>query len=159
MLALAFPLFLISCLREDNVKDPVIKGVEFYRMDMTGKDSLVTEIFADSTKNVKIVVLTDADIVSVWPGAIRQVMKKRNSTVDSIDMFNHDVLVASDCYSDYGLVGSRGLATTLREDGWYVFYTYKKAGNYDMTIVATNHGYDSPDIHRTIYNAGTITIK
>jgi len=157
ILALTVSLFLSSCLKEDNESDPVVSGTEIYMTDMNGKDSLITEIF--NGEKIKIVVFTDADMISVWPGGVRTVMKMKNSTVDSIDMFNHPVLVTSNCYSDYGLVGARGLTTTVTEGGWYAFYIYPTAGEFDLTVVATNHGYDGPDLRRVIYEAGKITVK
>jgi len=157
ILGLAIPFFLSSCLKEDNVSAPVINDVKTYMTDKTGKDSLITEIFKG--KKIKIVVFTKADMVSVWPGGVRTIMKKKNSTVDSVDMFDHPVLVASDNYSDYGLVKAKGLTTTVMEGGWYAFYTYATAGEFDLTIVATNHGYDSPDLKRVIYEAGKVTVK
>lgn len=157
ILVLAVPFFLASCLKEDNVSAPVISDIQTYMTDINGKDSLITEIFKG--KKIKIVVFTKADMVSVWPGGIRTIMKKKNSTVDSMDMFNHPVLVASDCYSDYGLVKAKGLTTTVMEGGWYAFYTYTTVGEFDLTIVATNHGYDGPDLKRVIYEAGKVTVK
>jgi len=157
ILALTVSLFLSSCLKEDNVSDPVVTGTEMYMTDMNGKDSLITEIF--NGEKIKIVVLTNADMISVWPGGVRTVMKMKNSTVDSIDMFNNPVLVTSNCFSDYGLVGARGLTTTVTEGGWYAFFTYPAAGQFDLTVVATNHGYDGPDLRRVIYEAGKITVK
>jgi hypothetical protein len=157
ILLLAAPVVLISCLKEDNVTDPVITDVKMFMTDKSGKDSLISEILED--KKIKIVVYTRADMVSIWPGGVRTIMKKKNSTQDSIDMFNNPVLVASDCYSDYGLVKARGLTTTVTEGGWYAFYTYANTGNYDLTIVATNHGYDGPDLRRVVYAAGKMSVK
>jgi len=91
------PVFIISCLKEDIVTDPYVSDVKMFMTDRSGKDSLITEIFED--KKIKIVVYTDANMVSVWPGGVRTIMKKKNSTEDSVDMFNHPVLVASDCIS------------------------------------------------------------
>lgn len=157
ILILIFPLLFISCLKEDNVKRPTVTGVEMYMTDGSGKDSLISEVFKG--KNIKIVVHTDADMVAIWPSGVRTIMKKVNSAADSIDMFNHPVLVASDAYADYGLVKAKGLTTTVTEGGWYAFYTYPSAGEFDLTIVATNHGYDSPDLRRTVYEGGKITVK
>lgn len=154
---LAAPLLLVSCLKEDNVSDPRISDVKMYMTDAAGKDSLITEIF--SGKKIKIVVYTDANMVSVWPGGVRTIMKKKNSTEDSVDMFNHPVLVASDNFSDYGLVKAKGLTTTVTDGGWYAFYTYANEGDYDLTVVATNHGYDGPDLRRVIYEAGKMNVK
>jgi hypothetical protein len=157
ILVLALPFFLASCLKEDNVTAPVISDIKTYMTDIDGKDSLITEIF--KSKKIKIVVYTKADMVAVWPGGIRTIMKKKDGVTDSIDMFDHPVLVASDNYSDYGLVKAKGLTTTVMEGGWYTFYTYPNAGEFDLTIVATNHGYDGPDLKRVIYEAGKVTVK
>jgi len=157
ILVLTVPLFLTSCLKEDNTKDPVVTDVKMFMTDQLGKDSLITEIFKG--KKIKIVVYTNADLVAIWPGAVRTIMKKINSTVDSIDMYNHPVLVTSNYYSDYGLVKAQGLSTTQLSGGWYAYYTYPAAGSFDLTIVATNHGYDGPDLKRIIKDNGTVTVK
>ena len=157
ILLLPFPLFFISCLKEDNVKSPTVTAVKMYMTDVNGKDSLISEI--PKEKSIKIVVETDADMVSIWPSGVRTIMKKMNSTADSIDMFNHPVLVASDSYVDYGLVKAKGLTTTVTEGGWYAFYTYTVAGDFDLTVVATNHGYDSPDLRKIVYEAGKVTVR
>lgn len=157
ILVLTFPLFLTSCLKEDNTINPTISDIRMFMIDKTGKDSLITDIFKG--KKIKIVVYTDANMVALWPGNVRTIMKKKNSTVDSIDMFNHPVLVASNYYSDYGLVKAQGVTTTVTAGGWYAFYTYAAAGEFDLTVVATNHGYDGPDLKRIIYEAGTITVN
>jgi hypothetical protein len=157
ILTLTVTFFLISCLKEDNVSGPVVSDTQMYMTAKDGKDSLITEVFKG--KKIKIVAYTDADMVAIWPGGIRTILKKKNSTVDSIDMFNHPVLVASDWYSDYGLVKAKGLTTTVMEGGWYAFYTYPAIGEFDLTVVATNHGYDGPDLKRVIYDAGNVTVK
>lgn len=136
---------------------PAVTNVEMYMTDVYGKDSMITEVF--SGEIIKILVRTDAAIVSIWPSGVRTIMKKANSTADSVDMFNNPVLINSDCYPDYGLVKAQGLNTTLTEGGWYAFYTYPAAGEFDCTVVATNHGYDGPDYARTIYEAGKIIVK
>jgi hypothetical protein len=157
IMALTFPLLLISCFKEDFTKDPVVSDIKMYMTDKNGKDSLITEIFKG--KKVKIAVNTDANIVAIWPSGVRTIMKKKNSTVDSTDLFGHPVLTASNCYSDYGLVKAQGLATTQMTGGWYAFYTYTAAGSFNLTIVATNHGYNSPELRRIIYDAGNITVN
>ena len=157
LLVITFPLLLISCLKEDNVKAPTVSDVKMYMTDISGKDSLVSEV--PHNRSIKFVVYTDANMVSIWPSGVRTIMKKVNSTADSIDMFNHPVLINSDCYIDYGLVKARGLTTTVTEGGWYAFYTYPAAGQFDLTIVATNHGYDGPDLRRVVYEAGKVTVK
>lgn len=157
ILTFTMSLLFASCLKEENTSDPVINSVQMFMSDVNNKDSLVTTV--PKGKKVKFVISTNADMVSVWPGGIRTVMKKKNSTADSLDMFNHPVLEVSDSYEDYGLVKARGLNTTVGNNGWYVSYTYPNAGEFDLTIVATNHGYNSPDLRRVIYNAGTVKVQ
>ena len=157
ILAITIPSFLTSCLKEDNVSDPKVTNTEMYMIDVTGKDSLITEVFRGD--KIKIVVYTDANMVAIWPGSIRTIMKKKDGVTDSIDMFNNPVLVVSDYYSDYGLVKAKGLTTTVTDGGWYAFYTYPVVGDFLLTVVATNHGYDGPDLKRVIYDAGTITVR
>ncbi|GAA4447224.1 hypothetical protein GCM10023091_41740 [Ravibacter arvi] len=156
-------MFLTSCLKEDIIETPGVKEVKIYMTDKAGKDSLVTEV--PSGKPVKIVVGTDADMCSVWPGGIREIMKKKVSTdggvtfPDSIDMFNNPVLVKSDLYSDYGLVGARGLKTALSAEGWYCSYTYPKPGSFDLVVVVTNHGYDSYNFKPAVVPIGKIDVR
>jgi len=156
-LTLIVALSLFSCLKEDNVSDPEVSDVKMFMEDVNGNDSLITEIHKGA--QIKIVAYTNADLVSIWPGGNRIVLKKANSTVDSIDAFDHPVLQVSDHFSDYGLVKAEGLTTTLTEGGWYASYTYPNSGDFDLTIVATNHGYDSPDLRRKIYEMGKVTVK
>jgi len=154
--ALAVLLFITSCLEEDNVPYPQISDVKMYMSDVDDQDSLINEVFAG--KKVKIIVYSDADIISVWPGAIRQIRKKVNSDVDSTDIVGNPVLIKSDYWSDWGLVGAKGHKTSSMEEGWYCTYTYPSAGTFEMTVVATNHGYNSFDLKQTLYNK-TITVK
>ncbi len=153
-------LITTSCLKEDIVPNPVVDKVEFYMTDINGNDSLITEIF--SNKSIKIAVFTDCDIVSVWPGGIRTVTKKKNSTLDSLDLVGNPVITRSDHYSDYGLIGARGLKTTEMKSGsklgWHTTYKYPSAGQFILTVVATNHGYNSFDLHRTIKEIN-VTVK
>jgi hypothetical protein len=157
IIVMTFPLFLSSCLKEDNTKTPVVSGTEMFMTDKLGKDSLITEVFKG--KKIKIVVYTDANMVAIWPCAVRTIMKKKDGVTDSIDMFNHPVLTTSNYYSDYGLVKAQGLATTVIAGGWYAFYTYPAVGSFDLIAVATSHGYDGPDLKRTIFEAGKIAVK
>jgi hypothetical protein len=161
--ALAIITSLSSCLKEDNVSAPSVGEVQMYMTAKNGKDSLVTQPVKG--KVVKFVVVTKADVCSVWPGGTRQIMKKKKSLdggityPDSIDMFNHPVLVASDDYIDYGLVGARGLKTTQMTGGWYCTYTYKSSGTFNLTVVVTNHGYSGPDYEQVVVDGGDITVK
>jgi len=156
-------LSFVSCLKEDNISAPTVSEVQMYMTAKNGKDSLVTT--PTKGKPVKFVVLTKADVCSVWPGGFRDVMKKKKSLdggltyPDSIDMFNHPVLKASDLYIDYGLVGAKGLKTSQMAGGWYCTYTYKTAGTFDLTIVVTNHGYNGPDYQQVVVPGGKITVK
>lgn len=156
-------LSLASCLKEDNVTAPTVSEVRLYMADKSGKDSLITQPIKG--KAMKFVVITKADICSVWPGGDRQVIKKKNSLdggvtfPDSIDAFNHPVLKFSDSYTDYGLTGARGLKTAQNSQGWYCSYTYKTAGTFDLTIVVTNNGYSGPDFKQVVIPGGKITVK
>ena len=158
--SLSVILTITSCLEEDLVANPAIDKVEFYMTDVNGNDSLITDIY--SAKSIKIAVFTDCDIVSVWPGGVRSVMKKKNSTADSLDLIGNPVLIKSDHYSDYGLIGARGLKTTEMKSGeklgWHTTYKYPSPGQFTLTVVATNHGYDSFDLHRTIKEI-SVTVK
>ena len=157
-------LMLTSCLKDDDVGRPKISEVLFFMEDVNGADSLVTEF--GKGEEVKILVKTPADLCAVWPGDVHTVMKKTASDnmgekgADSTDMFGHPVLAESNDYSDYGLVGARGLKTTLSEKGgWYARYTYPNSGSFELVIVATNHSYDGGDYHRTVFNYGKVTVK
>jgi len=92
-------------------------------------------------------------------------MKKKKSLdggvsfPDSIDAFNHPVMKVSDAYSDYGLIGAKGLKTSQTAGGWYCTYTYKTAGSFDLSIVVTNHGYNGPEYEQVVVPIGKITVK
>jgi hypothetical protein len=153
---------LTSCLKEDIVATPGLASVKLYMTNAQGKDSLVTQPVKG--KPVKIVVDTDADMCSVWPGGNRVIMKKKQSAdgvtfADSVDMFNHPVLVSSDQYADYGLVGAKGLKTTLSSEGWYCTYTYSKSGEFDLVVVVTNHGYNTNDFKPAVVEVGKLQVK
>lgn len=157
MLFVVASLIATSCLKEDTVSDPVVHSVQIFMADIDSQDSLVTSV--PKGVQLKFVVDTRADMVSIWPGGIRKVMKTKNNAADSIDMFKNPVLEVSDSYEDYGLVKARGLNTAVGDNGWYTFYTYPEAGEFDLTVVVTNHGYDSPDIRRVVHHAGKISVK
>ena len=155
------PVFIMSCSKEE-IKKPGVYDVEMYMNNSEEKDSLITNIYAG--EEIKIVVETDADVISIWPGGVRTVEKKTNSTVDSLDWNGSPVLIESDCYSDYGLVGANGYKTSLMEEEdtdvarWYTYYTYPSSGEYTLTVVATNYGYDSFGLIRTISEI-TVTVN
>ncbi|AKP53697.1 hypothetical protein [Cyclobacterium amurskyense] len=150
------PFIFFSCLQEDIVPVPTVRDVKMYMTDIEGNDSLISNPTAN--KSFRFVVDTDADIATVWPGGERRIMKKVNTETDSLDMFGHPVLIVSDYYMDYGLVKARGFKTALGETGWYTSYTYKASGDFDLTIVVTNHGYNSADYKQVVHEAGTITV-
>jgi len=147
ILELAVMVFFVSCLEEDIVRNPVINDIMMYEETEDG-DVLINEIIAG--QKIKIVVNSDADVITIWPGGIRNIMKKVNSSADSTDILGNPVLIASDHFSDYGLTKATGLATTLSEIGWYASYTYPDEGTFTLTVVATNHGYDGPDYRREV---------
>lgn len=150
------PFILASCLDEDNVKNPTIHEVKMVMTDIEGNDSVISQPTVN--RAFRFVVETDADIVSVWPGGERRIMKMKDGVTDSTDMFGHPVLIVSDYYTDYGLVKARGFKTALGETGWYTSYTYKTPGEFDLTIVATNHGYQRADYKQVVYPAGKVTV-
>ena len=157
VLVLIVPFLVASCLKEDIIPVPSVNSVDMYMIGIDSKDSLITEVF--SGKTIKFVVLTDAEICTIWPGGVRTIMKKMGTTIDSLDMFNHPVLVRSDCYIDYGLVGARGFKGTQTDGGWYVSYKYPNAGEFDLTLVVTNHGFNSSDYKQVVVPYGKVTVK
>ncbi len=156
MISMIVSTLSLSCLKEDNVANPTVSDVQLFVVDEDGNESPISTV--KKGQEIKIFVTTNADMVAVWPGGIRETIKKKNNTQDSVDMYGHPMLEVSDNYEDYGLVKARGLNTTLGDSGWYVFYTYPDAGEFNLTIVATNHGYDGPDLKKVIHNAGMITV-
>lgn len=156
MAGLMAPFILLSCLDEDDVRNPTIHDMKMYMTDVEGNDSLITTPTVN--KSFRFVVETDADIVTVWPGGERRIMKMRDGVTDSTDMFGHPVLIVSDYYSDYGLVKARGFKTALGETGWYASYTYKTPGDFNVVLVATNHGYETADYKQIRHEAGTVTV-
>jgi hypothetical protein len=157
ILVLTVPLFIASCLNEDYMATPAVNSLKMYMTGTDGKDSLVSE--ATKGKTLKFVVETNADICTIWPGGIRTIMKKKGTAIDSLDMFNHPVIVSSDCYIDYGLVGARGFKGTQTTGGWYVSYKYPNVGEFDLTLVVTNHGYQSSDYKQVVIPYGKVTVK
>ena len=156
LLALLLPVVLMSCLKEDIVLEPTVQSVTMYMTDVAGNDSLITQPTVNQP--FRFVIETDADIATVWPGGERRIMKKKNSDTDSLDMFGHPVLIVSDHYADYGLVKARGFKTALGERGWYCSYTYDSVGDFDLTVVVTNHGYQSNNYQQLVYQPGKVTV-
>lgn len=163
ILGIVISLSMASCLKEDTIPAPNVSEVKMYMTDGSGKDSLITQ--PTKGKPMRIVVITKADICSVWTAGNRQIMKKKISLdggstfADSLDMFNHPVLIASDNYIDYGLIGAKGMKTSQLAGGWYCTYTYKNSGTFKLSIVVTNHGYSGPDFNQVVVDGGQITVK
>jgi hypothetical protein len=157
VLVITVPFFVASCLKEDYISAPSVNSVKMYMTGTDGKDYLVTE--AVKGKTVKFVVETNAEICTIWPGGVRTIMKKKGTTIDSLDILNHPVLISSDCFSDYGLVGARGFKGTQTAGGWYVSYKYLNVGEFDLTLIITNHGYKSSDYKQVIIPYGKVTVK
>jgi len=157
ILLTALPMLVSSCLKEDYIPYPTVDSVKMFMTAVDGKDSLITEV--RSGKTIKFVVESEAEVCTVWPGGIRRIMKQKGTAIDSIDMFNHPVLIASDCFSDYGLVGARGLKCTQVTGGWAASYKYPNPGDFDLTVVITNHGYMSTDYRQVIVPYGKIAVK
>lgn len=148
-----------SCLKEDNVANPTVESAKFYTVDATGKFTEVTDLKAGTTYTIG--VKTTADICSVWPGGERIIMKKKGTAIDSLDINNKVLLTKSNCYTDYGLLNARGLTTSLNStiNGWVVAYKYPTAGTFSLTVLVTNHAYDSSNYNQIVFDAGKVTIK
>ncbi|WP_372775093.1 hypothetical protein [Mangrovibacterium sp.] len=139
----------VSCLKED-IAPPTVEGVKFYTLNENNKYEEVT----NPIKGVSytIAVESTADIVVIWPGGERQVMKMADNVTDSIDINGNQVLVKSNYYSDYGLLRAQGLKTNLNSEiGWATLYKYPEAGTFTLNVVATNHGYDSADYDQRVF--------
>lgn len=143
MVLLLFATVFVSCLK-DEIPAPTVKGVKFYILNEKSKYEEVTN--PRSGVNYAVAVESNADIIVLWPGAERIVMKMADNVTDSIDINGNQVLVKSNYYSDYGLLRAQGLKTALNDEiGWNALYKYPEPGTFVMTVVATNHGYDSAD--------------
>ncbi len=141
MILLLFSVVFVSCLKED-IPTPKVNGVKFYILNEKSKYEEVTNPV--SGVRYTVAVDSDADIIVFWPGSEREVMKMVDNVTDSIDINGNQVLTKSNYYSDYGLLRAKGIKTSLNEEiGWNALYTYPESGTFTMTVVATNHGYDS----------------
>lgn len=156
-LLLIISIVFASCLSEGSVKNPTLDGIRFYTLN--SENQFVEETSPVSGVNYTIGVETDADICSIWPGGVRNTVKKVGTQIDSVDINGNVVLSKSDCYSDYGLLKAQGLKTSLNTSiGWMATYTYGKPGEYELTVVLTNHGYDDSD-YKQVAIPKKITIK
>ncbi len=139
----------VSCLKEE-IGAPVVEGVKFYTLNENNKYEEVTNPKSGVTYTIG--VASSADIVVIWPGGERQTMKKYGTATDSTDINGNVVLAKSNYYSDYGLLRAKGLKTNLNDEiGWAALYKYPQAGTFDLTVVATNHGYDSYDYDQRVF--------
>ncbi len=151
----AFSLLFVSCLKEE-IPSPTVSGITFYVLNADNKYVEVPNPVAGIRYTIG--VASEADIVSIWPGGNRETIKNVAGK-DSIDINGNVVLKSSDYYSDYGLLKARGLTTSLHDEiGWNAAYKYSAPGNYKITIVATNHGYDSADYDQQVFEFG-VTIQ
>jgi hypothetical protein len=143
MILLLLSAAFVSCLKED-FPAPEVNGVKFYTLDENNVYQEVTNPKSGVTYTVAIE--STADIIVIWPGGERQTMKKAGTAVDSTDINGNVVLAKSNFFSDYGLLRAKGLKTNLNSEiGWAALYKYPEPGTYSLTVVATNHGYDSSD--------------
>jgi hypothetical protein len=150
ILLLFLSVAFVSCLKED-FPSPEVKGVKLYTLDSENKYQEVT----NPKKGViyTVAVESNADIIVIWPGGERQTMKKKGTAIDSTDINGNVVLAKSNYYSDYGLLRAQGLKTNLNEKiGWAALYKYPEAGTFTLTVIATNHGYDSADYDQRVFN-------
>ncbi|KJF43520.1 hypothetical protein [Draconibacterium sediminis] len=140
---------LVSCLKEE-IASPVVESVKFYTIDENNKYNEVTN--PQSGVTYTIGVDSNADLVVIWPGGERVTMKKSGTDIDSTDINGNVVLAKSNYYSDYGLLRAKGLKTNLNDQiGWAALYKYPEAGTFDLTVIATNHGYDSYDYDQQVF--------
>jgi hypothetical protein len=141
-------LLFVSCLKEE-IPAPTVNGITFYVLNQDNKYIEVPNPVA-GTRYV-IGVDSNADIVTIWPGGKRETIKNV-AGADSTDINGNVVLKSSDHYSDYGLLKARGLTTSLHDEiGWNAAYKYSAPGNYKITVVATNHGYDSSSYDQHVF--------
>jgi hypothetical protein len=140
---------LSSCLKGE-IPAPTVAGVKFYLIDENNQYQEVTN--PQSGVKYTIGVDSNADIVVIWPGGERETMKKAGTAVDSTDINGNVVLKKSNHYSDWGLLRARGLKTSLNNEiGWSTLYQYPESGSFTLTVIATNHGYDSNDYDQRIF--------
>ena len=148
-LLLLLTTVFVSCLKEE-IEAPVVHSVKFYTLNQNKEYEEVTNPQKGVTYS--IAVESNADVVVIWPGGERQVMKMIDNVTDSIDINGNQVLIKSNYYSDYGLLHAQGLKTNLNSTiGWAALYKYPTAGTFNLTVIATNHGYDSADFDQRVF--------
>ena len=150
MLLLLISVAFVSCLKEE-IGAPAVNGVKFYTLNANNQYEEVTNPKKGVTYSVA--VDSNADIVVIWPGGERITMKKKGTAIDSTDINGNTVLSKSNYYTDYGLLHAQGLKTNLNSTiGWATLYKYPTAGTFDLTVIATNHGYDSADYDQQVFS-------
>ncbi len=150
-------ILLAACKKETDISEPVIRSVSFYHPDMNRKDSLVTTI--STTKPLIIKVDTDGELGTVWPAGDRVVIKKvLTPSIDSTNGFGSVVLLRSDDYKDYKLTGARGIVMSgTAVTGYSIIYSlYRVPGTYNLTVIATKHGYKGPGAKTTTFSQNVI---
>lgn len=143
-------MVFVSCLKEE-FPAPEVNGVKFYKLNASNQYEEVTTPLKGVTYTIG--VDSNADIIVIWPGGERVTMKKKGTAIDSTDINGNVVLSKSNHYSDYGLLRAQGLKTNLnKEIGWAALYKYPSAGPFTLTVIATNHGYDSADYDQRVFS-------
>jgi len=92
---------------------------------------------------VHVEVLTKANIASIWPGDFTY--RPWGDTDSVLDSRN---------YEHYGQLGAEGLSMTQIEGGGGYFrrYTWPESGSFDVAVVLTNHGINSPEYKQEVYD-------
>jgi hypothetical protein len=152
-----------ACQKE--VSDPVVSQITF-SVDV-GKDSIVTEGIAGIP--LKITIITDANICSVWPAGIRDTLKSElNPAADSVDV-RGTVFIQCDDYNLYQtkiLTGVNGynMNNLLNLTGFTYVYGndddiagYTKPGSYDIAFVLTKDGEDGR--YKSVIVRKTLTVN
>lgn len=143
-LKFVMPIILMAIIsfscEEDEIGNPAISDVTFIEI---GEDNS-EQIVGSGQVGVPLTfqVTTDGDLCTLWPAGVRNILKSQlDASKDSIDVYGNVVLVASDDFQDYGLVGARGkMMTGSNARGYRFTYTYANPGTYEVVIIATKHG-------------------
>ena len=146
---IAFGVMAISACQKE-VSGPVVSEVTF--SVGVGADSVVTEGITGIP--LKITVITDANICTVWPAGIRDTLKSvLNPSADSVDVHG-TVFAQCDDYSLYQTKYLKGLNgynmnSLINMKGFTYVYGkgddvagYTKPGTYNIVFVLTKDGED-----------------
>jgi hypothetical protein len=160
----AFEVLAFSACQKE-VSNPVVSEVTF--SVGVGVDSVVKEGIAGIP--LKITVITDANICTIWPAGIRDTLKSElNPAVDSVDV-RGTVFTQCDDYSLYQtkiLTGVHGynMNNLLNLTGFTYVYGndddiagYTKPGSYDIAFVLTKDGENGKS--KSVIIRKTLTVK